>query len=59
MLPGCVRPCSRSSLGAGPFLVWRVVEDLCVTTALDAYERRESGPIQAFLQPYLLDGVRG
>jgi hypothetical protein len=45
------------TLGAAPFLVWRIVEDLRVTTALDAYERREAGPIQAFLQPYLLDGV--
>ena len=57
---GVARMCAALlalTLGAGPFLVWRVVEDLRVTTALDAYERRESGPIQAFLQPYLLDGV--
>jgi len=45
------------TLGVGPFVTWRIVEDLRVTTALDSYERRESGPIQAFLQPYLLDGV--
>jgi hypothetical protein len=47
------------ALGAGPVATWRIVEDLRVTTALDPYERRESGPIQAFLQPYLLDGVSG
>jgi len=45
------------TLGVGPFVTWRVVEDLRVTTGLDPYERREIGPIQAFLQPYLLDGV--
>jgi hypothetical protein len=45
------------TLGVGPFVTWRIVEDLRFTSALDSYERRESGPIQAFLQPYLLDGV--
>jgi hypothetical protein len=45
------------TLGLAPFLAWRVVEDVRVTSGLDAYERREAGPIQAFLQPYLLDGA--
>jgi hypothetical protein len=47
--------CLALTLGAGPFLVWRVVEDVRVTTELDAYTRRNAGPIQAYLQPYLLD----
>jgi hypothetical protein len=46
------------TLGVGPFLAWRIVEDLRYTTALDAFERDGAGPIQAFLQPYLLDTAR-
>ena len=47
------------ALGLGPYLAWRIVEDVRSTTSLGAYERREAGPIQAFLQPYLLDGFAG
>jgi len=47
------------ALGLGPYLAWRIVEDVRYTTSLGAYERREAGPIQAFLQPYLLDGFAG
>jgi hypothetical protein len=50
--------CAAATLGAGPFLVWRIVEDLRYTTGLDAYERQAAGPIQAFLPGYLLDGTR-
>jgi hypothetical protein len=49
--------CAAVTLGAGPFLAWRIVEDVRYTTSLDAYERSAAGPIQAFLPGYLLDGV--
>jgi hypothetical protein len=42
---------------AVPYLVWRVVDDVRYTTALDPYERSAAGPIQAFLPGYLLDGA--
>ena len=45
-------------IALSPYLVWRVVQDLRVTTAMTAYERNVSGPVQAYLQPYLLDPVR-
>ena len=41
-----------------PYVGWRVVEDLRVTTGMTSYERAVSGPVQAYLQPYLLDSVR-
>lgn len=42
---------------AAPYLVWRIVADLRVTTRMTAYDRSVAGPVQAFLQPYLLDSV--
>jgi hypothetical protein len=50
--------CAVTTLGAAPFLVWRIVEDMRHTTSLGAYERNAAGPIQAFLPGYLLDPVR-
>jgi hypothetical protein len=41
-----------------PYLVWRVVSDLRTTTAMTPYDRSVAGPVQAYLQPYLLDPVR-
>jgi len=41
-----------------PYVGWRFVEDLRVTTRLDAYERASAGPIQAYLPGYLVDGAR-
>jgi hypothetical protein len=41
-----------------PYLVRRVVGDLRTVTAMSQYDRGASGPVQAFLQPYLLDPVR-
>jgi hypothetical protein len=41
--------------GTLPLTVWRVAHDLDHTTALAPDEARGAGPIQAFLQPYLLD----
>jgi hypothetical protein len=46
-------------IAIAPYLAWRVVEDLRVTTAMSPYDRSVSGPVQAYLQPYLLDPVRG
>ena len=46
-------------IAIAPYLAWRVVEDLRVTTAMSSYDRSVSGPVQAYLQPYLLDPVRG
>jgi hypothetical protein len=43
--------------GAAPFLAWRVVDDLRYTTRLTPYDRSVAGPVQAYLQPYLLDRV--
>jgi hypothetical protein len=43
--------------GAAPFLAWRIVDDLRYTTQLTAYDRSVAGPVQAYLQPYLLDRV--
>jgi len=49
--------CLAITAAAGPYLVWRVVEDLRVTTAMTPYDRSVAGPVQAYLQPYLLDPV--
>ena len=46
-------------IALAPYLAWRVVQDLRVTTAMTSYERNVAGPVQAYLQPYLLDPVRG
>lgn len=45
------------TVGAAPFLVWRIVEDIRYTTGLNQDELSGAGPIQVFLQPYLLDDV--
>jgi hypothetical protein len=44
-------------VASAPYLVWRVVQDLRTTTAMTAYDRTVAGPVQAYLQPYLLDSV--
>ena len=43
--------------GAAPYLAWRIVDDLRYTTKLTPYDRSVAGPVQAYLQPYLLDRV--
>ncbi len=45
------------SLVALPWIGWRFVEDLRVTTKLDPYERANMGPIQAYMPGYLVQGV--
>lgn len=45
--------------GAAPFLAWRIVDDLRYTTRLTPYDRSVAGPVQSYLQPYLLDRVPG
>jgi len=44
-------------VAAAPYLAWRVYRDLRVTTAMTPYDRSVAGPVQAYLQPYLLDPV--
>lgn len=41
--------------GVAPLVAWRITEDIRYTSQLDSFERAGAGPIQAFLQPYLLD----
>lgn len=43
---------------AVPYVVYRIGEDLRVTTKLDAYSNAAAGPIQAYLPGYLVDPVR-
>jgi hypothetical protein len=47
------------SVAAVPYVTWRFVEDLRVTTRLDAYGASAAGPIQAYLPGYLVDNARG
>jgi len=49
--------CAAATLGSAPFFVWRLVEDVRYTTSLNRSDYDGAGPIQAFLQPYLLDTV--
>jgi hypothetical protein len=46
------------AVAALPFVVWRFVEDLRVTTRLDGYGAEEAGPVQAYLPGYLVNGAR-
>lgn len=50
--------CLLLTLAVVPYLAWRIVEDLRVTTAMSSYDLSVAGPVQAYLQPYLLDPVR-
>jgi hypothetical protein len=49
--------CLALSLVALPWVGWRFVEDLRVTTKLDPYERANMGPIQAYMPGYLVQHV--
>jgi hypothetical protein len=46
------------TVAAVPYVVWRFVEDLRVTTKLDTYGATAAGPIQAYLPGYLVDGAQ-
>ena len=46
------------TLAATPYLTWRIAEDLRLTTSMSSYELSVAGPVQAYLQPYLLDPVQ-
>jgi hypothetical protein len=46
------------TVAAVPYVAWRFVEDLRVTTRLDAYGATAAGPIQAYLPGYLVDGAQ-
>ena len=41
-----------------PFSVWRMAEDMRFTTRLNDEQVEGAGPIQTFIPPYILDGVR-
>jgi hypothetical protein len=41
-----------------PFVGWRFLEDLRVTTGLHGYDASAAGPIQAYLPGYLVDGAQ-
>lgn len=45
------------TVGALPYTLWRIAEDVRYTSGLNADDRAGAGPIQTFLQPYLLDPV--
>jgi hypothetical protein len=46
------------TVAAAPYVAWRFVEDLRVTTKLDTYGATAAGPIQAYLPGYLVDGAQ-
>jgi len=46
------------TIAAVPYVAWRFVEDVRVTTKLDAYGATAAGPIQAYLPGYLVDGAQ-
>jgi hypothetical protein len=46
------------TVAAAPYVAWRFVEDLRVTTKLDSYGATAAGPIQAYLPGYLVDGAQ-
>lgn len=49
--------CIVLTLATEPYFAWRIVEDLRVTTNMTSYDRSVAGPVQAYLQPYLLNPV--
>jgi hypothetical protein len=49
--------CLVVTVAAVPYVCWRFVEDLRVTTRLDPYDRAAAGPIQAYMPGYLVDGA--
>jgi hypothetical protein len=46
------------AVAAFPYVTWRFVEDLRVTTRLRGYDAEAAGPVQAYLPGYLVDGAR-
>ena len=50
--------CVLFTLAVTPYLAYRIAEDIRVTSSMSAYDLRVAGPVQAYLQPYLLDPLR-
>ena len=50
--------CLLFTLAVTPYLAYRIAEDLRLTTSMSAYDLSVAGPVQAYLQPYLLDPLR-
>lgn len=44
-------------VAALPYVAWRFVEDLRVTTKLHGYDAAAAGPVQAYLPGYLVEGA--
>jgi len=58
-VPAAALACTLAvAVGTLPFFAWRVAKAIDFTAGLDANYRDGAGPIQAFVQPYLLDGVK-
>jgi hypothetical protein len=50
--------CMVFTVAVTPYLAYRIVEDIRLTSSMSAYELSVAGPVQAYLQPYLLDPLR-
>jgi hypothetical protein len=46
------------TVAALPYIGWRFVEDMRVTTQVRGYDAAAAGPVQAFLPGYLVDGAQ-
>jgi hypothetical protein len=54
-LGGLVALVAAVTVAAAPYTLWRISEDVRYTSGLNDDDRAGAGPIQTFLQPYLLD----
>jgi hypothetical protein len=50
--------CSIATIAVLPFITWRFVEDMRLTTGLHGYDAAAAGPVQAYLPGYLVDNAR-
>ena len=50
--------CLLFTLAVTPYLAYRIAEDIRLTSSMSAYDLGVAGPVQAYLQPYLLDPLR-
>ena len=50
--------CLLFTLAVSPYLAYRIAEDIRLTSSMSSYDLSVAGPVQAYLQPYLLDPLR-
>lgn len=50
--------CLIATIGVLPFIAWRYVQDMRLTTRLHGYDAAAAGPVQAYLPGYLVDNAR-